>query len=414
MCNICFRDYITFPHKKRFAAQSNYPTTTKDISITSKSSSLSHLLSALLLFSCASSLKAGLHPPSTPVPFDSVHSPEFCLTFIIPYEFKNHSNHETLQPQPYSMTRRQFIRTHSSLLLLPQLMQISVDKPVLSMGLIADLHHGLAPDAMQRLEVFMKTVDEKKPDLLLQLGDFNFGRPDSKECMDLWRQFKGPRYHVLGNHDMDFFGKRHMLDSWEMPAPYYSFDRAGYHFIILDRNNLRTPEGYTAYDTANFYVPAPLRGHADPEQLEWLRADLANTNLPCLVFSHQGLGMPKMSMESHEARAPIERILSEALHANGTPKVRACFCGHHHLDRYNLKDGIHYVWINSASYYWVGEDYGRMAFYANPLFAFVQLYENGMIEIHGAQTNWESPTPKERNYPNPGALTTFISDRTFQ
>lgn len=293
-------------------------------------------------------------------------------------------------------------------------MHTPATEPVLSLGIIADLHHGLAPDAMQRLEIFMKTVDAQQPDLLLQLGDFNFGRADSKECMDLWKHFDGPSYHVLGNHDMDFFGKNHMMDAWEMPNPYYSFDQAGFHFIILDRNNLHTPDGYTPYDTANFYVPAPLRGHADPEQLEWLRADLSDTPLPTIVFSHQGLGMPNMSLESYEARAPIERILAEALDENGNSKVRACFCGHHHLDRYNLKDGIHYVWINSASYYWVGEDYGRMAFYTDPLFAFVDLYANGVIEIKGAQSDWESPTPTERTYPNPGSLTAFISDRTLQ
>ena len=166
---------------------------------------------------------------------------------------------------------------------------------------------------------------------------------------------QGTNLHVLGNHDMDFFGKSHMLDIWNMPAPYYSFDRAGYHFVILDRNNLHNEGKYTPYDTANFYVPAPHRGHADPEQLEWLRADLASTLLPTIVFSHQGLGMPNMSAESSEARTPIERILAEALDASGKNKVHTCFCGHHHIDRYNYKNGIHYVWINSASYYWVGE-----------------------------------------------------------
>ena len=312
------------------------------------------------------------------------------------------------------MTRRQFIHSNSSLLLLPQLVNPTLAEPVLSMGLIADLHHGLAPDAMQRLEQFMIAVDEKKPDILIQLGDFNFGRPDSKECMDLWSQFNGPAYHVMGNHDMDFFGKEHMLDVWEMPAPYYSFDKAGYHFVILDRNNLRTSEGYTPYDTANFYVPASQRGHADPEQLEWLRADLASTNRPTIVFSHQGLGMPNMNPESQEARTAIEQILREATDEGGHQKVHACFCGHHHLDRYNVKDGIHYIWVNSASYYWVGEDYGRMAFYTNPLYAFVNLYANGTIEIKGTQSGWASPTPEDRNYPDPNSLTTFISDRTLQ
>ena len=311
------------------------------------------------------------------------------------------------------MNRRQFLQSQSSLLLLPSATPCLRDTPVLTIGMIADLHHGLAPSAMQRLEQFMLAVDTKKPDIIFQLGDFNFGRPDSKECMDLWQQFKGPRYHVLGNHDMDFFSKPHMIDLWEMPQRYYSFDRAGYHFVVLDRNNLCTPSGYMPYDTANFYVPSTFRGHADPHQLEWLRADLKATSLPVIVFVHQGLGMWDKDHDAADARGAIERVLREALDENGRPKVHTCFCGHHHIDRYNQKYGIHFVWVNSASYYWVGEQYGRMAFYTNPLFAFVNVYENGIIEIEGKTTTWESPTPEARGYPNPETLNTYISDRTL-
>ena len=282
------------------------------------------------------------------------------------------------------------------------------------MGMIADLHHGLAPSAMQRLEQFMIAVDEKKPDVLLQLGDFNYGQQDSKECLNLWRQFNGPRYHVLGNHDMDFFGKRHMVDLWEMPRRYYSFDRAGYHFVVLDRNNLCTPNGYTPYDSANFYVPSSYRGYADPHQLNWLKADLAATTLPVIVFVHQGLGMYNEHHNTTDARGAIERVLREAVDSQGNPKVHTCFCGHHHIDRYNQKYGIHFVWVNSASYYWVGENYGRMAFYTRPLYSFVRFYENGLIEIEGTRAEWETPDPSERGYPQAERLTTFISDRALK
>ena len=314
------------------------------------------------------------------------------------------------------MNRRQFLQHNAPLFLLPAFAPKLLSLPqkrVLSMGMIADLHHGLAPNAMQHLEVFMGVVDNQKPDILFQLGDFNFGRPDSKECMDLWQQFNGPTYHVLGNHDMDFFGKEHMEDLWGMTGRYYSFDRAGYHFVVLDRNNLRTDAGYIHYDTANFYVDSSLRGYADPEQLEWLQADLEATQLPTIVFAHQGLGMDVQDLSPDNAVGSVEDILKKALDTNGNPKVHTCFCGHHHLDRYNRKYGIHFVWINSASYYWVGDKYDRMAFYADPLFAFVHFYENGVLEIKGTRTDWESPSPAERGFPNSDNLTTFISDRTL-
>lgn len=279
------------------------------------------------------------------------------------------------------------------------------------MGVIADLHHGLAPSAMDRLEAFMEAVDERKPDLLFQLGDFNYGRPDSNECMDLWNQFDGPTYHVLGNHDMDFFGKEHMQDLWEMPGRYYSFDRAGFHFVVLDRNNLRTPEGFVPYDASNFYVDGTLRAHADPEQLEWLRADLQETALPAIVFVHQELGQEKEELPLDTARGAIEHVLQGARFDDGRPKVHSVFNGHAHVDRYYNKFGIHFVWINSASYCWVGEPYGRMADYTEPLFAFIDLHDDGVVEIKGRQADWVPPTPKERGFPRHEQINTYIADR---
>ena len=94
----------------------------------------------------------------------------------------------------------------------------------------------------------------------------------------------------------------------------------------------------------------------------------------------------------------------------GLPKVFACFCGHHHLDRYRLKDCIHYVWLNSASYYWVGADYGRMAFYRDALFTYLT-FRGGNIEIAPRQTSWSKPTPKDRGYPDWEDLNTVIRKR---
>jgi len=105
----------------------------------------------------------------------------------------------------------------------------------------------------------------------------------------------------------------------------------------------------------------------------------------------------------------VESVINEA-NAEAT-KVVACFCGHHHLDRYALKSGVHYVWINSISYNWVGEQYGRMAAYRDPLYAFVTFRADGSIEIEGRQSEWVPPSPAERGYPGSNRLATYISDR---
>ena len=280
-----------------------------------------------------------------------------------------------------------------------------------SLGLIADLHHGLDPRAIERLDEFMEAVQNHKPDAILQLGDFNYGPTRGGECMDLWRTFNGPRYHVLGNHDMDFENKETMVHNWDMPGPYYSFDLGAYHAVVLDRNNLYEDGEFIPYDTANFYVDSSTRGFADAAQLEWLREDLAAATRPVIVFVHQGLGLPNSMPEASRA---IETVLEEHNRSNEGAKVVACFCVHHHIDRHTLKNGIHYVWINSASYYWVGEDYGNMAPYSRALFTFLTLHDNGDIEIEASHAEWESPSPAERNYPDAANLTPFIEARRLQ
>jgi len=279
------------------------------------------------------------------------------------------------------------------------------------MGLISDLHHGLEKTALPRLETFLTAAKDRKVDCIAQLGDFNYGGSRGRECIDLWNGFSGDSFHVLGNHDMDVLAKDDILSDWEMAGRYYSFDRGGFHFVVLDRNNLKTPDGYVPYARANYFVDSNMRGYADPEQLEWLRNDLEAAQRPIVIFMHQGLGMQNDAYDPGDPRGIIETILEQANRKSDRSKVVACFCGHHHIDCYNCKNGIHYVWMNSASYYWVGDRYGRMAPYRDSLFAFIQFHPDGWIEIEGRNSQWVSPTPAERGYPGAEKLTTNISNR---
>ncbi len=152
-------------------------------------------------------------------------------------------------------------------------------------GLFADLHHGLEPNAMKRLDRFMQEADQRKPTFIIQLGDFNYSSPASRECVELWEQFKGPRYHVLGNHDMDGATKQEVAALWSMRKPYYSFDHGAYHFVVLDRQNIKAGNAYIPYSKSNYYYFTTV-DHADPEQLEWLKADLMSATRPTVVFMH--------------------------------------------------------------------------------------------------------------------------------
>ena len=312
--------------------------------------------------------------------------------------------------KPGLVTRRTFLQIGASCLFVP-VGRLAAARDSVCLGVIADLHHGLAPRAMERLDTFMQAVSARKPDAILQLGDFNYGTKESQECTDLWNSYSGPRYHVLGNHDMDFVSKEVIVKKWGMPGRYYSFDFGPCHVVVLDRNNLKSDQGFTPYKEANFYVDASLRGYADDAQLAWLREDLASSELPVVAFAHQGLGLPTSMPTASRA---IEAVLEEHnLHAEANPVV-ACFCGHHHIDRYVHKSGIHYAWINSASYYWVGADYGSMAPYTQALYTFLTFYSGGLIEIEACHADWEEPSPAAREFPGASELTPFISARRLE
>lgn len=284
----------------------------------------------------------------------------------------------------------------------------SAGRPVV-FGLIADLHHGLSPTALERLETFFAALEPLPLDFILQMGDFCYGDAGSRPCLALWNQFQGPRYHVLGNHDMDRVGKQEIMDAWGMEQNYYSFDVGSFHFVILDCNYLKLENEYRDYAKGNYFQYPSARAHVSPEQLEWLRADLRNTDKPTLVFTHQGLAMDAGTRN----QADVKKIIRETNQRGGPGRVVACFCGHHHVDRLTHEDAIPHLWINSASYHWVGPQYGRMAHYRDALYAVVTLTPGEGIHLDGVQSEFIPPSPAERGYPKADAVQPRIADRSL-
>ena len=52
----------------------------------------------------------------------------------------------------------------------------------------------------------LSEMKKRKPDFIIQLGDFSLPRKQNQLFIDKWNSFNGPKYHVLGNHDMKDFG----------------------------------------------------------------------------------------------------------------------------------------------------------------------------------------------------------------
>lgn len=276
-------------------------------------------------------------------------------------------------------------------------------------GVIADIHCGAMPKAENRLESFLADASTRDLDFIIQLGDFCHPESQSKSFVRLWEQYRGPRYNVLGNHDMDRGTKQAAMDWIGLDKPYYGFTVGGFRFLSLDANNLNIDGRYVSYSFKNYSANLQAGAWVDPEQLDWLRAEIRASTLPVVVFIHQGIGdywgrtMPD--------RANVRAVLAEANRGSGPRKVAASFCGHDHVDDHSEHDRVHYIQVNSASYYFAGAAYGSLAHYRDPLYAFVTLNPKGVIDIKGRQSVFLPPTLVDRGHPKADRATASILDR---
>lgn len=300
--------------------------------------------------------------------------------------------------------RRRFLQSLAATAVLPLPMLAADGGKKLRIGLITDVHKDIIPDADDRLKAFVDAMSAEKVDAVMQLGDFCIPKPENRGFLEIFNRFQGPKYHLLGNHEMDEnFTREQAVAYFGMKSRYYSFDLGGCHFVVLDSND--EPEGWDGKGYPAFVAK---------DQVEWLAADLAATKLNTFVFSHQSLEIP-VCIDNQEA---VRRVVREAKTAEGKRKVAGCFNGHWHIDHWRKIDGVPYVHINSASYYWLGGKYRRdrlppeqakkfpnlasTAPYQGPFFTVLEIDPAaGSFRLRGMKSEWQAPTPKDVGYEHP-------------
>ena len=236
------------------------------------------------------------------------------------------------------------------------LAQEQADSEVLRVGVLADLHahdtdspgeEKVMTNYGERLQAFVDAMNAWPADLVIELGDFVNGKfvlgaelgeaarivGILDDAESVYAQFEGPRYYVLGNHEVYDLSKEEFLEHTAADATYFSFDAGAYHFVILDAQYSKTG---TEYGHMGWVV----QGTLPDVELECLREDLAATDRPTIVCIHQPLdvdfallaGGPEVSNNK-----AVQAVLREA------DVVIAVFQGHAHENVHNLIDGIHYV-----------------------------------------------------------------------
>ena len=151
-------------------------------------------------------------------------------------------------------------------------------------------------------------------------------------------RFDGPRYHALGNHDMDCISKEEFLAHTEnygaaKGKAHYSFTAGGVKFVVLDAcfNKDRTPYCRGNFNWTKAYIP--------DGELEWFDAELASSTAPVVVFCHQLLdGFSSKKLSSLFVGNWKQAV--EVMERRGN--VLASIQGHHHSGHYSFRHGIHY------------------------------------------------------------------------
>ncbi|MBM4032599.1 MAG: alkaline phosphatase, partial [Planctomycetes bacterium] len=178
---------------------------------------------------------------------------------------------------------------------------------------------------------------EAKPAFVIGLGDFVDGTSKDaetemghlKKIEGIFRGFSGPRYHVLGNHDLDAFSKEEFVKATGMPAPHYAFDAAPFSCVVLDGCFRKDFEPYRKgnFVWTDSWIPAA--------QLRWLEAELKKAERKAIVFVHQPLDGEGVHCVRNAAE--VRRVLEDS------GKVVAAFSGHDHKGGYRKIRGIHYL-----------------------------------------------------------------------
>jgi len=196
------------------------------------------------------------------------------------------------------------------------------------------------------------------PQMILTGGDLPMDTASSDQARSatLWKLFDKiiadqvpksiPIHHTIGNHDIwgrdmakckstgkeAFYGKQWFLDNFSYPKTYYSFDTAGWHFIILDSFDL--------VPNSKDFVSRIVG-----DQLDWFKADLAATpaTTPILVVTHVPIFSAANFFDNSEQKkheGPDITISHTRMHVDyreldnlfaGYPNIKLCLSGHIHL-----------------------------------------------------------------------------------
>ncbi len=226
-------------------------------------------------------------------------------------------------------------------------------------------------------------------------------RSRTKQQWQLWNSILKsecslPLEHCIGNHDIwgwsksksettgdePLWGKQWALEAYGLEKSYRSYDRAGWHFIVLDSIQLRPQGGYVAV--------------LDDEQFAWLEDDLAQVDpaTPVIVISHIPIVSVTPAFFKDYYKDWKTQVPGSLLHTDmhrikdlfyKHKNIKLCVSGHIHLvDRVEYL-GVTYICDGAVSGAWWGGDW-----HETPAgYGVFDLYDDGSFGHAYVPYGWE-------------------------
>ncbi len=304
------------------------------------------------------------------------------------------------------ISRRQMFATGAAAVAGVSTARGSEAKPALRVAHITDVHitkDRESPQGVAAMFAHMQGQKDWAPDFVLNSGDAVMAidgkttGAKAAEQIGVWTEAvkacKVPIRSALGNHDVwngaepldaaqaKKKGFALMTEVLGMPAPYYSFDQGGWHFIVL-----------------NSVCAWPNYGALSREHFAWLADDLKKTpkGTPVCVVSHLPIVSVTSSLygngQRQETGVLIPKVwqhtdcweISELFRRHGN--VKLCLSGHMHTqDRCEYR-GTWYICGGAASgAWWQGSEYGFV-----PCYGQIDFFADGTFNYAFVDYGWKA------------------------
>lgn len=279
-----------------------------------------------------------------------------------------------------------------------------VRKRVLRFAHLTDVHLEPEVNAPAGLAACLHHIQSQhdQPSFILNTGDtiFDALKQPKERVEQQWQLWNSilqkenslPLEYCIGNHDIwaigqtsdPLYGKNYALDKMGLAKPYRSFNKGGWHFIVLDSIQPKNDGSWYSIQL-------------DEEQYHWLEQELAAVpaDMPVVVASHAPLVSAAAVIVDNKVKGDQGYVLGlGTMHLDSErivelfdkyKNVKLCLSGHIHLSEQITYNGVTYI-SNGAvcGNWWKGKRY-----FTDNGYAMVNLYNDGTFDNEYVTYGWK-------------------------